>query len=375
MPHRHPSHVLFILLLCFLIFFNIGIAAEEKASATPAAIPAVEVEMVPAIRKSLSLQQQLPGRLQARRTAEVRARVAGIVEQRLFSEGSEVKAGTPLYRLEDRKLQTHVKSAIAALDLASAQRHLAQQSLERLQTLRAKDTVSQQALDQAIAEIKKATAETALAESALARARIDLEYATITAPITGRVGRSRVTEGALVGEGEATLLTTIEQIDPIWVNFTLSSSELFRLERAIRQGGAKAVAEVEVGLKLDDWEYPQSGRLFFTDKAVDPQTGSVALRAEFPNPERILLPGQFVLVRLVLATAEGITVPQRAVQASPQGQMVLMVDEQNKVVPRPIKTGGFSGEDWIVVEGLQEGEKVIVNGVQKARPGTVVTPK
>ncbi|MBF0272223.1 MAG: efflux RND transporter periplasmic adaptor subunit [Magnetococcales bacterium] len=345
-------------------------APEAKAP------PPMEVERVAAVRKTLSLRQEVPGRLQAVRTAEIRARVEGIVEQRLFSEGSEVSAGAPLYRLDARALEARVKSARAALDRAGAERLLAKQTADRLKGLVESDAVSRQEYDQAEAQLKKSGAETLAAEAELTRARIDLEYASIAAPIAGRVGRTRVTEGALVGKGEATHLTTVEQLDPIWVNFTQSGPDLFRMRRSIRQGGAKPIEEVEVHLILeDDVEYTLPGKLQFTDMAVDPQTGSVALRAEFPNPDRILLPGQFVRVRLAMVTSEGVTIPQRTVQTSPQGQIVLMVDENNKVVPRPIKTGGFSGQDWIVLEGLKEGEKVIGNGAQKVRPGSVVTPK
>ncbi len=350
--------------------------SSAKAPVAPAAPPPPEVEMVAAARKTLSLQQQVPGRLQAVRTAEVRARVEGIVEQVLFAEGSEVKAGAPLYRLDARALESQVKSAQAAVDSAIAERLLAKQTVDRANTLVNTKAISHQEFDQADARYKKAAADLLAAEAALGRARIDLEYTHVTAPIDGRVGRTLVTEGALVGQKEATRLTTIEQLDPIRVNFTLSSPEWFRLQRAIRQGGAQPIAQVAVQLLLDDdVPYSLTGHLLFTDMAVDPQTGSVALRAEFANPDRVLLPGQFVRVQIALATAEGVTVPQRAVQTSPQGQMVLMVDEHNKVTPRLIKTGGFSGQDWLVTEGVKAGEKVIVNGVQKARPGSVVTPK
>lgn len=342
----------------------------------PAVPPPMEVEMVPAIAKTISLQQQIPGRLQAVRSAQIRARVEGIVEKLLFVEGTEVAAGTPLYRLDARTLTTSVKSAQAALDRAVAERQLAKQTMDRLKTLVQTDAVSRQDFDGAEAQFKKTSAQVSIEEAALTKTRIDLEYATITAPIAGRAGRSLVTEGALVGHKEATHLTTVEQIDPIWVNFTQSSPELFRLRRAIRTGRAQPIEPVEVRLLLeDDVEYLLPGKLHFTDMAVDPQTGSVALRAEFPNPDRILLPGQFVRVQLALATTKGITIPQRAVQPSPQGQIVMMVDEHSKVVVRPIKTGGFSGQDWIVTEGLEAGEKVIINGVQKVRPGLVVTPK
>ncbi|MBF0399256.1 MAG: efflux RND transporter periplasmic adaptor subunit [Magnetococcales bacterium] len=348
----------------------------NKTAAAKAAPPPMEVEMVSAVRKTIALQQQIPGRLQAVRTAEIRARVAGIVEQRLFSEGSEVKAGALLYRLDARPLESQLQTAQALLDRSQAERQLAKQTMERMQPLLASHAVSRQEFEQAEAQYKKAVAEAEAAEAGLHRARIDLEYAHIAAPIEGRIGRSLVTEGALVGQKEATHLATIEQLDPIWVNFSQSSPEFFRLRRAMRQGGAQPVQEVDIRLLLEDnIPYPQPGKLQFTDMAVDPLTGSVALRAEFPNPDKILLPGQYVQVQLALATAEGVTVPQRAVQAAPQGQIVLMVNEQQKVTPRPIQTGGFSGQDWIVTEGLKEGEKVILNGVQKARPGSVVTPK
>ncbi|MBF0161857.1 MAG: efflux RND transporter periplasmic adaptor subunit [Magnetococcales bacterium] len=371
MPISLPSFLSVVALLALLA------ACEAAPPTAPAkAAPAVEVELVAAIRKTIPLQQEMPGRLQAVRTAEVRAQVEGIVEQILFTEGTEVQAGALLYRLDARALESHVRSAQALLDRSTAERHLAQQTLDRIKTLASTRVASRQERDQAEAQLKKTTAEVAGAEAALRRAQIDLEHAHITAPIGGRIGRTRVTEGALVGQKEATHLTTIEQIDPIRVNFTQSGPEFFRMRQAIRQGNARPVEQVQLQLRLEENSaYPFPGTLLFTDLAVEPQTGSVALRAEFPNADKILLPGQFVRVTMTLATSEGITVPQRAVQASPQGQSVLMVDPQNKVFSRAVKTGGFSGQDWIILEGLQPGEKVIVNGVQKARPGSPVTPK
>ncbi len=351
-------------------------AAGKSDAVAKAGPPPVEVEMVPAIRKAISLQQLIPGRLQAVRIAEVRARVEGIVEKQLFVEGSEVSSGNPLYRLDARSMEVHLKSAQAALDRAEAEHLLAKQTLNRLSPLVASNAVSKQDFDEAKAQHKKTSAGVATAEAALAQARINLEYATITAPIGGRIGRTNVTEGALVGQKEPTHMVTIEQIDPIWVNFTQSSPELFRLRRAIQAGSAHSIKQVKIRLLLeDDVEYPHPGTLNFTDMTVDPQTGSVALRAEFPNPDRTLLSGQFVRVQLALATTEGITVPQRAVQTSPQGEIVLMVGADNKVVPRPVTTGGFSGQDWVITTGLQAGEKVIITGVQKVRPGSVVKPK
>lgn len=349
---------------------------DGAAKAAPAGPPPMEVERVAAVKKVIALRQEVPGRLQAIKSAEIRARVEGVVEQRLFVEGSEVEVGAPLYRLDGRQLEARVKLAQANLARAVAERDLAGKTLGRYKHLVEQDAVSRREFDQADAQNRKSSADILAAEAELTRARLDLEYANITAPIAGRVGRTLVTEGALVGQKEATHLTTVEQLDPIWVNFTEPGPEIFRMRRAIRAGEAKPVEEVEVRLLLDDdREYPLPGKLRFTDMAVDPQTGAVALRAEFSNPERVLLPGQFARVRLAMATREGVVIPQKAVQYSPQGQIVMMVDEANKVVARPIKTDGFSGSEWIVTEGLKEGEKVIVEGVQKLRPGTVVVPK
>ena len=210
----------------------------------------------------------------------------------------------------------------------------------------------------------------------MAKAKLDLENASVLAPISGRIGRSIVTEGALVGKGEATHLATIEQIDPMYANFTQSNADLLRLQQAVKAGRLKHTDRTKVELVLEDGSvYPQPGRLLFSDLAVDPNTGSVQLRAEFPNPKRELLPGTFVRIRFPEAVMEAaLKLPQRAVQAGPQGQYVMTVDAEGKVAPRPVKTGGMSGPDWIIAEGLKGGEQVIVNGLQKARPGSPVKP-
>jgi membrane fusion protein (multidrug efflux system) len=227
--------------------------------------------------------------------------------------------------------------------------------------------VSQQEFDQAQAKLKQT-------EAALARAKLDLENANVLAPIAGRVGRAMVTEGALVGKSEATLLATIEQIDPIYVNFTQGNGDLLRLQQAVKAGKLKHIDGSRVELILEDGSlYGQPGRLQFSDLAVDPNTGSIQLRAEFPNPKRELLPGTFVRIRVPQAEADNaIKVPQRAVQTTPQGQLVMIVDGEGKVAPRPVKTGAMAGTDWIINEGLKGGEQVIVNGLQKARPGSPV---
>lgn len=354
---------LFVLSLLFL-FAACG-DGDKKPGAPGgpgAAMPPAEVDVITIAARSATITQDLPGRLQAVRSAQVRARVEGVVEKRLFAEGSDIQAGTPLFRIDARTYQAAYAAAEA--DLAAARA-----VFDRYAPLLEIKAVSQQEFDAVQARVKQA-------EAALAKARLDLENAVPPAPISGRIGRALVTEGALVGRGEATHLATIEQIDPIRVEFTQSYSDLLRLQQAVKAGKQQKADTALVELVLEDGSlYPQKGRLQFADLAVDPASGAVVLRAEFPNPQRELLPGAFVRVRFPQAQLDNaIRVPQRAVVASPQGQMVMTVDAENKVAPRPIRTGGMVGQDFIVTDGLKPGDVVIVNGLQKARPGTPVNP-
>ena len=214
------------------------------------------------------------------------------------------------------------------------------------------------------------------ADAKLSKAQEDLENTRVPAPIAGRIGRSQVSEGALVGRGDATLLTTIEQINPLYVNFTQSEADISRLRKSIKAGKLQRAHTAKIELVLDDGSvYAQAGIFLFSDMAVDPGTGNVSLRAEIPNSRHELLPGMFVNIRLPQAVSDkAIKVPQRAVQIGQQGQFVLLVDAENKVTPRPVKTGSMAGEDFIISEGLQAGDQVIVNGIQKARPGSTVKP-
>jgi len=342
-----------------------GCGGSNKTAAGPGpggGMPPPEVDVVTVVPGKATLTQDLPGRLQAYRTAEVRARVDGVVEKRLFQEGSDVHAGDSLFRIDASTYQAAASSAKA--DLA-----IARQTVERYKPLLEVKAVSQQEFDQAEAKVKQA-------EDASTRAVQDLAYTTVPAAISGRIGRALVTEGALVNKGDATLLATIEQLDPIYVNFTESGADLLRLRRAIRDGKLKRTKSSKVELLLEDGSvYPLSGRIFFTAMAVDPGTGSISLRAEFPNPKRELLPGMFVRIRFPEALAENvIRIPQRAVQVGPQGQFVMAVGAEDKVNVTPVKVGDMAGEDFIIAEGLKGGERVIVNGLQKARPGTVVKP-
>ncbi len=358
---HHPHRSLLAAAVLAVLLSACGKSEAPKgappAGATP---PPPEVAVVEARLGEALLTKDLPGRVQAWRTAQVRARVEGIVEQRHFVEGSDVRAGMPLYQIDARTYRTTQAAARADVDAARA-------VVNRYRPLAEMKAVSQQELDTAEARLRQA-------EAALARAQLDLENTTVPAPISGRIGRSLVTEGALVGRGEATQLATIEQIDPIYVNFTQSSSELLALREAIASGRWRKADTQRMELLLEDGSvYAQPGKLLFSDLAVDPNTGAVSMRAQFPNPKKELLPGMFVRVRYAQARADQlVSLPQRAVQMSPAGASVLVVDAEGKVVPRPVKLGGMSGSSWTITSGLSGGEQVIVEGHMKARPGSVV---
>lgn len=354
-----------LIIICLTAFFSGCSGKEKPAGGSPAgsaAMPPPEVDVITAGRGNATLTQDLPGRLQAHRTAQVRARVEGVIEKRLFEEGSEVKAGESLFKIDARTYQAVVESARADLLMAH-------QTIERYKPLLDIKAVSQQDFDLAMVKGKQA-------EAALIRAEEDVRNANVPATISGHIGRALVTEGALVGKGEATLLATIDQLDPIYVNFTQPGSDLLRLRQAIKSGKLKYAASTKVELLLEDGSlYAQTGKILFTDLAVDSSTGAVSLRAAFPNSNRELLPGMFVRIRFPEASAENvIRIPQRAVQMGTQGQFVMVVGAENKATPAPIKTSGMAGSNFIVSEGLKGGEQVIVNGLQKARPGTVVKP-
>lgn len=335
---------------------------KAVAGAPGGGMPPPEIDVVVIQPGTATITQDLPGRVQAIRSAQIRARVEGVLEKRLFTEGSDVSAGTPLFQIDPRAYQAAADAAVA--DLAAARA-----VFERYKPLLEIKAVSQQEFDQAQARYKQA-------EATLAKAQLDLENSKPLAPIAGRIGRALVTEGALVGKGEATHLATIEQLDPVRVEFNQNYSDLLRLQQAVKAGKQRKSESASVELLLEDGSvYAAKGRVQFADLAVDPASGAVVLRAEFPNPRRELLPGTFVRVRFAQAEVDqAIRVPQRAVQGTPQGQVVMMVDGEGKVAQRPIRTGAMSGGDYIVLDGLKAGEQVIVNGLQKARPGGTVKP-
>ena len=337
----------------------------------PGGMPPAQVGVVTVTPGDVGLVTELPGRLEASRVAQVRARAAGILQKRLFREGSDVQAGQALFEIDASPYQAAYASAQAAQARAEANLMQATAQAERYKPLAAAQAVSQQDYVNALAAQKQAEADVASAKAAVQNARINLGYASVTAPISGRIGRALVTEGALVGQGEATPLAVVQQIDPLYVNFTQSAGEVMKLRNALESGQLKRAgtqaASVRVVLE-DGTEYPRAGKLLFSDLTVDTTTGQVSLRAELPNPGGTLLPGLYVRVRLEQAQASNaITLPQQAVTRSPQGDSVMVVSADGKVQPRPVTVGGQQGGQWVILDGLKTGEQVMVDGFQKLR--------
>lgn len=354
-----------------------GCGEKNAAAQAPGSgMPPPEVAVVTVAPERIVMTTELPGRIEATRTAQVRARVAGIVQKRVFQEGSEVKAGDVLFNIDPAPFQATFNSAQAAVARAEANLAQANLKVQRYKPLVETNAISKQEYDDALTVQKQATAELASAKAAQETARLNLGYATVTAPISGRIGRAQVTEGALVGQGEATPLATIQQLDPVYVNLTQSSAELLQLRRALASGRLKSVGKDKARVTLvteDGRTYPHEGKLLFSDVAVDESTGAVTLRAEFPNPERMLLPGLYVRARLEQAVSENaITVPQQAVQRDASGASVLLVGADGKVAMQPVKADSTQGDKWVISEGLKPGDKVVAEGFQKAKPGAVV---
>lgn len=350
---------------------------EQKAGPAPgAAMPPAEVAVVRVVLQSTQLTVELPGRVEASRVAQVRARVTGIVLKRQFREGSDVKAGQPLFQIDPAPYRAAVDSARAALAKAQANASQASAQAARYKPLREANAVSEQDLVNAQSAQAQAEADVASARAALQTAQLNLGYATVTAPISGRIGRALVTEGALVSQAEATQLALIQQIDPVYVNSTQPVADVARLRQAVGVGGQPATGSAPVRIVLDDGqELAQSGRLLFSDLSVDPSSGQVTLRAEVPNPQARLLPGMYVRSRLVQGRIDNaVLLPQQAVTRTAQADTVLVVGADGKPAPRPVRIGGSFNAQWIVLDGLQAGEQVVVEGFQKMRPGAPVKP-
>ena len=348
-------------------------AQQAQGGGTP---PPPQVGVVTVAPGDVGLVTELPGRLEASRVAQVRARAAGILQKRLFTEGSDVKAGQRLFTIDDAPYRASLESAQASVAQAEANVAQTRALAERYKPLVAVNAVSRQEYDNAVASQKTAEANLAAARSTVTTARINLGYAAVTAPISGRIGRALVTEGALVGQGEATQLAVIQQIDPLYVNFTQSASDALKLKAGLASGkykqASKGAASVSVVME-DGSVHPQTGKLLFTDLSVDPTSGQVTLRAEVPNANGLLLPGMYVRVQLEQAQiGNAILLPQQAVTRSGQGDSVMVVDKEGKVAPRPVKVGNEQNGNWVILGGLNPGEQVVVEGFQKIRHGAAV---
>lgn len=362
--------------LSILVLVIAACAKEEGKGAAKGPPPVPEVGVITVQPQSVSLTRELPGRTAAFRVAEVRARVNGIVQKRLFTEGTDVKANQPLFQIDRAPYQAVLDSAEAQVARAEANAASTKSLAERYAKLVETNAVSRQEYDDAVAKQKSAVAEVAAARAAVKAARINLDYTLVRSPIPGRIGRSDVTEGAYVQQASATLLATVQQLDPMYVDLTWSTAELLRLRRSIESGELQSVdGKAQVTVLLEDGRaYPQPGTLQFADVSVDQTTGSVALRALVPNPKAELLPGMFVRARVEEGSkASALLVPQRAVMRDQNGRPVaLVVDKDGKVERRQIETDRAIGDAWLVTAGLAAGEQIVIEGLQKARPGSTV---
>ena len=349
---------------------------EPAATATPST-PEVDVGVVVVQPRARSQVRELPGRIAPTRVAEVRPRVSGIIVERMFNQGTEVKAGDPLYRIDPRPFDVEVQSTEAALARAKAVLEQATSHANRVGTLYREKAAPEAKNEEAVAALRQAEADVAARKADVARARLNLDYATIRAPIDGIVGAALVSEGALVVQNDSTSLATIQQLDPIYADFTQSVTEMHQLRRALDAGELDRIAPdaMKVRLVLDDGElYPLPGKLLFSEAKVDAHTGQVTLRGEFPNPKRELLPGMYVRVQIEQGIdSDAIAVPQQAIQRnSGGGSEVFVVRDDGRATLQPVKTGALQDGMWFVTDGLKSGDKVVVEGFQKFTPGDKV---
>ncbi|HPR16306.1 MAG TPA: efflux RND transporter periplasmic adaptor subunit [Smithella sp.] len=364
-----PMMVGIILLSCLIVD---GCGKKEEAMAPPSP----EVAVVTVQPRQVVTTTELTGRTASNLIAEVRPQVGGIIQKRLFTEGADVRAGQPLFQIDPAIYQAAVSNAGAALARSEAQLTTVQLRADRLRELLAEKAVSQQDYDDAAAALKQTQADIQYGKANLEAARINLQYTTITAPISGRIGRSGITEGALVTAHQPLALATIQKIDPMYVDVTQSTTDILKLRRKLQEGQlSRNSNQQQVRLILDDGsEYPFKGKLQFQDITVDPTTGSVILRIVFPNPKGLLMPGMFV--RAIVEEGvhkNAILVPQQAVSRDPKGNpLTLTVDKEGKVQQKPLNLDRAIGSEWLVSSGLEPGDKVIVEGMLKVKPGIPV---
>ncbi len=348
---------------------------KSPAAQTPAPLAKVRTEVV--ATAPLSINNELSGRVVAPRVAQVSARVAGVVLKRVYSEGAEVKQGDVLFLIDPAPFKADLDSAQAALNKSRAIAQQAKLQEQRYADLIGINAISRQDYDNAQAQAQQTNADVAANQAAVQRAKLNLGYATVTAPISGRIGRALVTEGALVGQGEVTPMARIQQLNPIHVDLTQSTRDVDNLRAAFRAGELQQIGNNQARATLirDNGSlYPLPGKLLFTDVSVEPSTGQIILRSEFPNPDHDLLPGSFVRVRLEQAVnKEAITVPQRAILRDSAGvAQVLLLDAENRVKQQPVQLGGVQNDRWIVNEGLKPGDQIVIEGLQHARVGEQV---
>jgi membrane fusion protein, multidrug efflux system len=352
-----------------------GLLGGCAKAPAPQAMPTPQVSFVVAHAEQVPLVRDLVGRLSATRQADVRARVAGVLLKRVYTEGADVKQGQTLFLIDPNPLKAALDAQLANLASAEASAANAKVFAKRANELAPQHYISQNDLDSARATDRSASAAVQQFKANVELARINLGYANVTAPIAGRAGQQQVTEGALVGQGEATLLTTVEQIDPIYVNFSQAVGDLDRLRRAQASGHVQLaeVNKAQVDITLPDGTaHGHSGTLDFSDAAVDSATGSVALRALVPNPDHTLLPGMFVNVHITSGAQTAFRIPAVAVQSDDNGFFVLTVGADDKAAMKHITTDRLAGDVWIATGGVAEGDRIIVSGLQQARPGAAV---
>jgi membrane fusion protein (multidrug efflux system) len=366
-PVRHALAMAALSALSALVLAGCGKGQPQAGAGGPGGqMPPPEVGVITAKATDVALQQQLVGRLAPFRSADVRARVPGVLQRRVYEEGSDVREGQVLFLIDPAQLQAALGQSEAALAQAQATYANSKAAADRARKLLPQKYISQSDYDNAIAAERSAGASVQQAKAGVDTARINRGYANVRAPISGRAGKQQVTEGALVGQGDATRLTTVDQIDPLYVNFSMSVAERERIKAA---GGDAAEPKVQV-LLPDGTPYDQPGSLDFSGDVVDPATGAVSLRARIPNPDKRLLPGTFVTVVAALGErGHAFLVPQVAVQRDAAGAYVLVVGNDGKVARKDISTDRAQGSSWVVSKGIVDGDKIIVSGIQRAQPG------
>ncbi|HEX5952962.1 MAG TPA: efflux RND transporter periplasmic adaptor subunit [Rhodanobacteraceae bacterium] len=356
----------------------LALALGACSPSAPPPPPPPEVAVLTARPTDVPVVRNYPGRLAATLTAQVRARVTGVVLERVYKEGTDVKAGDVLFKIDPAPLEASLRQAQGQLAQAEATARNAAVKASRSKALGAKGLLAKQDVDDTVAAAAEADAAVKAARANVQNAKINLGYATVTAPISGRAGRANVTQGALVSPTDTNPLTTVQVIDPIYANFSEPMAEVERLRRAEKAGELKLVAtdKAEVQIVLPDGStYSHNGSLDFADLAVDPQTGAVDLRALVPNPDHALLPGMFVKIRLTLGTLhDAFLLPQSAIQRDNDGAYVYVVNGEDKIVEKRIELGDQRGADWIVLSGIDADARVVVSGIQKAKPGERVKP-